>query len=59
MEKCPIKGFKKYLIENNIATTAEIEAIEGKVRQEIADASKFAKESPFPDPSEALEDVYA
>ena len=57
--KCPIKGFKKYLLENNIATPSEIESIESKVRQEISEADRFAKESPFPEPEEALEDVYA
>ena len=57
--KCPIKRFKKYLIENSIATSLEIETIEDKVRQEIAQSNKFAKESPFPAPEEALEDVYA
>jgi acetoin:2,6-dichlorophenolindophenol oxidoreductase subunit alpha len=57
--KCPIKAFKKYLAQNSIADTAEIDLIENKVRQEIAEASKFAKESAFPNPASALEDVYA
>jgi TPP-dependent pyruvate/acetoin dehydrogenase alpha subunit len=57
--KCPIKRFKKYLIENNITNSSEIKVIEDKVKEEIADANKFAKDSPFPDPGSALEDVYA
>lgn len=57
--KCPIKRFKKYLIEKNIAGQEEIDSIEDEVRQEIDSACSFAVESPFPNPEEALEDVYA
>jgi pyruvate dehydrogenase E1 component alpha subunit len=57
--KCPIKAFKKYLVRNNIADIAEIDLIESRVRQEIAKAGKFAKESALPSPESAMEDVYA
>ena len=30
-----------------------------KINEEIEKAVKFAEESPFPDPEETLEDVYA
>ncbi len=58
-KKCPIKAFKNYLTGSSIATNAEIETIENEVKKEIADAVKFAKESDFPDPASAIEDVYA
>jgi TPP-dependent pyruvate/acetoin dehydrogenase alpha subunit len=57
--KCPIKAFKSYLVENKIADVAEIDSIERMVRQQISEANKFAKESAFPDPESAMEDVYA
>jgi len=57
-KKCPIIKYKKYLIEEDILKLMEIENIEKEVRAEIADAVKFAKDSPFPDPEDALEDVY-
>jgi acetoin:2,6-dichlorophenolindophenol oxidoreductase subunit alpha len=57
-KKCPILKYKKYLIKEDILKLMEIENIEKEVRAEIADAVKFAKDSPFPDPEDALEDVY-
>jgi TPP-dependent pyruvate/acetoin dehydrogenase alpha subunit len=36
-----------------------VEQIESDVRAELDDAVEFAGNSPFPDPAEALEDVYA
>jgi pyruvate dehydrogenase E1 component alpha subunit len=58
-EKCPIKSFKKHLVQNNISNKTEIDIIEKNVIQEIADAARFAKESPFPNPESAVDDVYA
>jgi acetoin:2,6-dichlorophenolindophenol oxidoreductase subunit alpha len=57
--RCPIKAFKKYLAQNNIADIAQMDLIENRVKQQIADAGKFAKESAFPAPESAMEDVYA
>jgi len=57
-KKCPIIKYKKYLIKEDILKPTEIENIEKEVRAEIADAAKFAKDSPFPDPEDAIEDVY-
>lgn len=57
-KKCPIIKFKKYLIEEDIIKSIEIENIEKEVRTEITAAVKFAKDSPFPDPEDVLKDVY-
>jgi pyruvate dehydrogenase E1 component alpha subunit len=59
LRKDPIKRFKDYLIQNNHLTEAELQAIEKEVAAEIEEAVKFAVESPYPNPEEALEDVYA
>lgn len=58
-KKCPIVKHKKYLLNNNIASQKEINELEELVKSQIEKASNFAKNSPFPDPSEALDDVYA
>lgn len=58
-QKCPIKAFKKYLVQKGIASQSEIDLIEQKVTQQIVDAAKFAKESDFPSPESAIDDVYA
>jgi len=57
-KKCPIKNFKAKLIENGVLTEAEIEEIERKCAEEIQEAVKFAKDSPYPSPEEVLEDVF-
>jgi pyruvate dehydrogenase E1 component alpha subunit len=46
-------------LDNKIATVADLEAIEVKVNAQVEESVKFAEESKFPDPSEALKDIYA
>ncbi len=59
LAKDPIKRFKEKLLQVNTLTESEIQQIEKKVSDEIEEAVKFAMESPYPAPEEALEDVYA
>jgi pyruvate dehydrogenase E1 component alpha subunit len=59
LSKDPIRRFRERLLQRNSSTIAEIEQIEKEVLAEIEEAFKFALESPFPAPEEALEDVYA
>lgn len=54
----PIVRFENYLKENGIATEEEIAAVNAEVDAEVANALKFALESPYPDKQEALKDVY-
>jgi pyruvate dehydrogenase E1 component alpha subunit len=41
-----------------LLTEKKISNIYGKINAEIESAIKFAEDSPYPDPSELLEDVY-
>ena len=59
LAKDPIKRFKEKLLQTNTLTESEIQQIEKEVSDEIEEAVKFAMESPYPAPEEALEDVYA
>jgi pyruvate dehydrogenase E1 component alpha subunit len=59
LAKDPIKRFKEKLLQTNTLTESEIQQIEKEVSDEIEEAVKFAVESPYPAPEEALEDVYA
>jgi pyruvate dehydrogenase E1 component alpha subunit len=59
LAKDPIKRFKQKLLQTNALTESEIQQIEKEVSTEIEETVKFAKESPYPAPEEALEDVYA
>ena len=55
----PIKKLAAYLTEHNLATEAELKAIEKKIQAEVDDAVKFAEESPEPDPSELYRFIFA
>ena len=49
---------KKTILEHEFATETEINAIDERVAGIIADSVKFAEESPWPDDSEVLKDIY-
>ena len=57
-QRDPVEVVKNVLVENKWATDKEFEALETKIAGIVDEAVKFAEESPFPDPSEALTDVY-
>jgi len=59
VEKDPIKRYKKILINQKILTEKEDRDLEKEVISQIEEAAKFARESPFPEPSEVEDDVYA
>jgi pyruvate dehydrogenase E1 component alpha subunit len=59
LAKDPIKRLKEKLLQANTLTEAGIQQIEKDVSAQIEEAVKFATESPYPSPEEALEDVYA
>jgi pyruvate dehydrogenase E1 component alpha subunit len=55
----PIKKLAAYLLEQNLATEAELKDIEKKIQAVIEDAVKFAQSSPEPDPSELYRFIFA
>lgn len=59
LDKDPIKLFKERLIQGNIFSEGEIVSVEKEVETRIEEAVRFALDSPFPMPTEALQDVYA
>jgi pyruvate dehydrogenase E1 component alpha subunit len=54
----PIGRFEKVLLEQGVSQE-QIEAADARAAQTIADAVKFAEESPFPPPEELWTDIYA
>ena len=58
-EKDPLEVVKKTILEGKIATQKEIDAIDEKVDAQVAESVRFSEESDYPDPSEAMHDVYA
>ena len=57
--KDPIKKFKAYLLEYDLATQEELTAIDEKIQKLILDAVEFAQNSPEPDPSELRRYIFA
>ncbi|MBT1702050.1 pyruvate dehydrogenase (acetyl-transferring) E1 component subunit alpha [Chryseosolibacter indicus] len=58
-QRDPIEVVKKVLLDKKYATEQEIETIDQRVHQAVEESVQFAEESKYPDPSEALKDIYA
>jgi len=57
-QRDPIEQVLATILENELMTEAEIEAINKKVKTQVDEAVKFAEESPWPDGMDAFKDVY-
>ncbi len=57
-QRDPVEVVKTTILEKKFATAQELEAIENKVRAQVEESVKFAEESNYPDPKEALTDIY-
>lgn len=55
----PIPLFRRKIVEMGTITRHGAEQIDREVAEEIENAVKFARESPFPSPEETLQDVFA
>ncbi|MDX1521873.1 MAG: thiamine pyrophosphate-dependent dehydrogenase E1 component subunit alpha [Anaerolineae bacterium] len=53
-----LEHFRKVVIEQGLLSEAELDAIDAEAKQAVADAVAFADESPMPNTSETLTDVY-
>ena len=58
-QRDPILIHKKLLLEQDIATQEEIDQMEDEVKEQIQGAITFARESPYPEPSDLFEDMFA
>ncbi len=58
-KKDPVKRLRGKLLERKTASEAELQEMERKAKEEIEEAEKFAKASPYPTLEELLQDVYA
>lgn len=54
----PLEQVKATILSKKISTEDELKAIDVKIKAEVAEAVKFAEESPWPTPDEAYKDVY-
>jgi pyruvate dehydrogenase E1 component alpha subunit len=58
MARDPIKTFGAKLIGEGTATQDELSTIEAQLAEEVEEAIRFGKESPFPSPEEAYTENY-
>ncbi len=58
-EQDPIGRLGRHLVQNGLLPESRLEELERQAQEEVADAATWALESPYPEPSEAEEDVYA
>jgi acetoin:2,6-dichlorophenolindophenol oxidoreductase subunit alpha len=58
-EKDPIPRLEKKLLEMKMLTEGDIEKVKSTLAKDLVAAEKFAVESPYPNVSELIEDVYS
>lgn len=54
----PLVQVSRTILKNQFATEAELQAIDAKIDAIVQESVRFAEESPWPDDSEVLKDVY-
>jgi acetoin:2,6-dichlorophenolindophenol oxidoreductase subunit alpha len=59
MKRCPVAAMEKRLLAEGVLTEKDLMDINNGILETIEEAVKFAAESPFPNPEDALEDVYS
>jgi pyruvate dehydrogenase E1 component alpha subunit len=57
-EQDPIDSLRAHLLTNKIASEAEIKKIDDSVKEQVGEIVEFAKNSPEPDDSELLTEIY-
>jgi pyruvate dehydrogenase E1 component alpha subunit len=54
----PIDHVKKLITDAGHATEDELKTIDREIRTVVTDSAEFAQQSPEPDPSELMTDIY-
>jgi TPP-dependent pyruvate/acetoin dehydrogenase alpha subunit len=57
-EKDPLIICRNYILDKKLRTNDDLELLEKKVLEQIDNAVEYAKSSPYPEPLDALTDVY-
>ncbi|MDY0351435.1 MAG: thiamine pyrophosphate-dependent dehydrogenase E1 component subunit alpha [Desulfobulbaceae bacterium] len=56
---CPIPKLRGDMLAEGLISADELQAMESEIGETVREAIRFAEESPYPEPHEALEDVFA
>ncbi|MDB6040406.1 MAG: acoA 1, partial [Verrucomicrobiales bacterium] len=57
-ERCPIKRLRAQLLEQKLATEAELDSIDAEIKAEVATATRASENAPPPDAAAATTHVY-
>jgi TPP-dependent pyruvate/acetoin dehydrogenase alpha subunit len=55
---CPVRCLRDRMLTDGMVTEAELQIMDGQIDAKIDEAVKFAGESPYPLPEEALQDLW-
>jgi pyruvate dehydrogenase E1 component alpha subunit len=58
-EKCPIERFRKALIKSKLSNVETLDEVKVQIQERIDIAFEYGKDSPYPNPAQVIEDVYA
>lgn len=58
-QKDPIPAYRQRLLGEGVLAAEALDDLDARVRREVDEALRFARESPYPAPEEALERLYA
>ncbi len=58
-DRDPIKRFEAYLLEQSLASEAELKAVRDKITEVVEDSLTFAEESPNPNPADLYKYIFA
>jgi TPP-dependent pyruvate/acetoin dehydrogenase alpha subunit len=58
-QKDPIPLYRKRLLDEKVMTAADADKLDAAVKKEVDEAIQFARDSEYPQPTEALERVFA
>jgi len=56
--RCPVARYRAELLSTGVLTVAEVERIEEAASRRVSEAVAFADNSPYPEPTSALDDVW-
>jgi len=57
-DRDPVELIKDRILTQGIATQEELDVIDARIKQQVAESVQFAEDSPWPKPEEAFEDIY-
>jgi pyruvate dehydrogenase E1 component alpha subunit len=55
---CPVRCLRERMLAEGLVTEAQLQVMEGQIEAKVDEAIRFASESPYPLPEEALQDLW-